>query len=106
MKTVDCFTVYKPLGSTVFEEEPNWQAIPLEAWNATDQVFPQTLCVHQLVTDRAAETPDANALVAGAQVLSYAQLEARANRLAHTFVRLVWVGSESSPYITTGPSNL
>jgi non-ribosomal peptide synthetase component F len=83
MKTVDCITVDKPLGSTVFDEEPNWQAIPLEAWNATDQVFPQTLCVHQLVPERAAATPDATAVVAGAQVLSYAQLEARANRLAH-----------------------
>ncbi|MFE6040843.1 amino acid adenylation domain-containing protein [Streptomyces sp. NPDC056452] len=40
-------------------------------------------CIHELVEDRAAATPDAIALVFGNQQLSYAELNARANRLAH-----------------------
>ncbi|MGW7156558.1 amino acid adenylation domain-containing protein, partial [Streptomyces sp. NPDC054887] len=40
-------------------------------------------CVHELVEDRAAETPDAIAVVCGDRRLTYAELNTRANRLAH-----------------------
>ncbi|MFD5780299.1 amino acid adenylation domain-containing protein [Streptomyces sp. NPDC126933] len=40
-------------------------------------------CLHEVFEDRAAATPDATALVFGDQRLSYAELNARANRLAH-----------------------
>ncbi|MFS0698214.1 amino acid adenylation domain-containing protein, partial [Streptomyces nitrosporeus] len=40
-------------------------------------------CVHQLVEEQAAIRPDATALVFGSERLSYAGLNARANRLAH-----------------------
>ena len=41
------------------------------------------MCVHDLVTAQAIATPDAIAIVAGDQYLSYGELNARANQLAH-----------------------
>src|SRR3989441_2313958 len=55
----------------------------LAAWNATQQTYPRNACVPQLVAAQAAATPDAVALVIGDQVLSYRELNQRANQLAH-----------------------
>ena len=55
----------------------------LVAWNATQQDYPRNVCVPQLVAFQAAVTPDAVALVADDQVLSYKDLNSRANQLAH-----------------------
>jgi amino acid adenylation domain-containing protein len=55
----------------------------LAAWNATQQDYPRNACVPQLVAMQAAATPDAVALVAGDQILSYRELNQRANQLAH-----------------------
>jgi non-ribosomal peptide synthetase component F len=54
----------------------------LAAWNATRQDYPQGACVQQLVARQAMTTPDAVAIVAGDQTLSYRELNLRANRLA------------------------
>ena len=53
----------------------------------------QHLCVHDLITVQAETTPDAVALVAGGKRLTYAQLNASANQLAH-FLRAKGVGHE------------
>ncbi|NRN30764.1 amino acid adenylation domain-containing protein, partial [Photorhabdus heterorhabditis] len=55
----------------------------LETWNATETAYPDQWCVHQLFEQQVEKTPDATALEYEAQTLSYAQLNARANRLAH-----------------------
>ena len=55
----------------------------LAAWNTTQQNYPQDACVHQLVARQAAATPDAVAVVMGDQVLSYGELNERANQLGH-----------------------
>ncbi len=55
----------------------------LTAWNATQRDYPQDTCIPQLVALQAAATPDAVALVMGTQVLSYNELNQRANQLAH-----------------------
>jgi amino acid adenylation domain-containing protein len=55
----------------------------LVTWNATRQDYPCDACVPQLVAMQAATAPDAVALVAGDQVLSYRELNQRANQLAH-----------------------
>ncbi len=56
----------------------------VETWNATAAPYPEA-CVHQLFEARAARTPGAAALVfdAGGGSLTYGELNARANRLAH-----------------------
>lgn len=54
----------------------------LAKWNATQQGYPQDACVPQLVALQAATKPDAVALIAGDQVLTYKELNQRANQLA------------------------
>src|SRR5437588_6635773 len=55
----------------------------LAAWNTTQQDYPCNVCVPQLVALQAAATPEAVALVAGNQRLSYRELNQRASQLAH-----------------------
>jgi hypothetical protein len=55
----------------------------VHAWNATAAVYPSGQPIHQLIEAQVARSPDAPALVFGEQTLSYAQLDARANQLAH-----------------------
>ncbi|NRN31040.1 non-ribosomal peptide synthetase module, partial [Photorhabdus heterorhabditis subsp. aluminescens] len=62
---------------------PAERRLLLETWNATETTYPDQLCVHQLFEQQVEKTPDATALEYEAQTLSYAQLNARANRLAH-----------------------
>jgi amino acid adenylation domain-containing protein len=57
-------------------------------WNATELAYPRERCVHELFEEQAGRTPDAVALVCGAERLTYRELNARANRLAHHLRRL------------------
>ncbi|MGX0955662.1 amino acid adenylation domain-containing protein [Pseudomonas viridiflava] len=52
-------------------------------WNATSAEFPSEQCIHTLIETQVQKTPDAPALIFAEQQLSYAQLNARANQLAH-----------------------
>src|SRR6185437_11423497 len=54
----------------------------LYEWNATDREFERGICVHDLVARRAASTPDAVAVEMGGEQLTYAELNARVDRLA------------------------
>ncbi|MBC3302906.1 amino acid adenylation domain-containing protein [Pseudomonas sp. SWRI18] len=58
----------------------------LHDWNATARDYPLGQWVHQLIEAQAARTPDAAALVFAEQRLSYAELNRRANRLAHRLI--------------------
>ncbi len=60
----------------------------LETWNAATVPYPEQLCVHQLVEQQVEKTPDAIAVKYENQTLSYAELNARANRLAHQLIAL------------------
>jgi arthrofactin-type cyclic lipopeptide synthetase C len=55
----------------------------LYAWNATQAEFPADQCVHELFEAQVAKSPDAIAVIFEDQKLSYAELNRRANRLAH-----------------------
>ncbi len=60
----------------------------LVEWNSTDRDFPRDKCVHQLFEARAAEHPDADAVVFGNQRLTYGDLNGRANQVARKLVEL------------------
>ena len=63
-------------------------------WNNTRRDFPRDHCVHELFEEQVARTPDAVALVGGGERLTYAELNAWSNRLAH-HLRACGVGAES-----------
>ncbi len=74
----------------------------LEKWNTTQVVFPQDRCLHHLYETQAEKTPDAIAVIFDAPVsgtatasnsstsrrLTYRELNAHANRLAHYLMQL------------------
>jgi non-ribosomal peptide synthetase component F len=66
----------------------------LEAWNATARAYPEGACLHHLVEAQARRTPAAIAVVDGERRLTYAELNARANQLAH-HLRELGVGPEA-----------
>jgi amino acid adenylation domain-containing protein len=55
----------------------------LAEWNETTVAYPQDTCVPQLVGAQAAAMPNAVALAAGGEVVTYRELDSRANQLAH-----------------------
>ncbi|PMV20426.1 MULTISPECIES: non-ribosomal peptide synthase/polyketide synthase [unclassified Pseudomonas] len=59
------------------------QQVLVHGWNQTAEAYPTERGIHHLIEDQAQATPDAPALVFGATMLTYAQLDARANQLAH-----------------------
>ncbi|NER66765.1 amino acid adenylation domain-containing protein, partial [Pseudomonas sp. MAFF212427] len=58
----------------------------LDDFNGTARHYPQGHTVQALIEAQARRRPDAPALVQGGEVLSYAELDQRANRLAHTLI--------------------
>lgn len=65
----------------------------LVAWNSTQADYPH-VCVHELFEAQVQRTPDAIALVAGTQQLTYRALNQRANQLAH-YLHSLGVKAES-----------
>jgi amino acid adenylation domain-containing protein/natural product biosynthesis luciferase-like monooxygenase protein len=59
-----------------------------EQWNATDRDYPIDALLHRLVEEQTARTPDAVAISCGAETLTYAGMNARANRMAHHLISL------------------
>lgn len=60
----------------------------LEVWEQGPPVGVPDLCVHELFALQVLRDPDAVAVIAGEAQISYAELEARANRLAHRLIAL------------------
>ena len=65
----------------------------LVEWNDTAADYPRDQCIHQLFEAQAARTPKAVAVVFEDRQLTYAELNARANQLAH-HLRELGVGPE------------
>ena len=66
----------------------------LHVFNDTAPALPQDLCAHQLFEEQVARTPETVALVDEDEQLSYAELNGRANQLAH-YLRRSGVGVET-----------
>ena len=62
-------------------------------WNSTATEYPDSQCIHQLFEAQVERTPDAVAVVFGRQQLTYVQLNAKANQLAH-YLQGLGVGPE------------
>ena len=60
----------------------------LDEWNDTAAEYPKDDSLAQLVEQQVERTPDAVAVVYGEQALTYRELNARANQLAHKLLRL------------------
>ena len=63
-------------------------------WNATATHYPKDCLLHEMFEAQAARAPDAIAVVCGEEALTYAELNARANQLAHYLCGL-GVGAEA-----------
>nr|WP_318246608.1 amino acid adenylation domain-containing protein [Rhizobium sp. T1473] len=81
----------------------------LEELNRTDADYPSDLCIHELFEQQVRRTPEAVALVHEGEALSYGELNARANRLAHHLIGLgvrpddrVAICVERSPAMVVG----
>ncbi len=59
------------------------RALLLQQRNATEAAYPHESCLHELFRAQADATPDAIAVIGEGRRWSYAELDARANRLAH-----------------------
>ena len=55
-------------------------------WNETSAEYPEGSCIHDLIEAQARERPEATAVVYRDRQLTYGELDARANRLAHTLI--------------------
>lgn len=60
----------------------------LNTWNATEADYPDHVCIHHLFEEQVARSPEATALICEGMALSYGELNARANRLAHRLIEL------------------
>jgi natural product biosynthesis luciferase-like monooxygenase protein/non-ribosomal peptide synthase protein (TIGR01720 family) len=80
------------LGELELLTEEERQRVLVE-WNATASEFPRDRTVHELVEEQVERTPEATAVVFGGRSLTYAELNAQANRLAH-HLRGLGVGPE------------
>jgi amino acid adenylation domain-containing protein len=69
-------------------EEILWQ------WNSTRREYAEQMCIHELFEAQVERTPDAVAVISEGEQLTYAELNERANRLAH-YLRRIGVGPEA-----------
>ena len=70
------------IGELALLDQPAQRQV-LRDWNDTAADFPSEQCIHTLIETQVLATPDAPALIFAEQQLSYTQLNARANQLAH-----------------------
>ena len=62
-------------------------------WNDTNREFPKDLCIHQVIEEQVARTPQAIAIQAGEEYLTYLEFDQRAQALA-SHLRSLGVGPE------------
>jgi surfactin family lipopeptide synthetase A len=73
-------------------------------WNDTGAEYPADLCLHQLFTAQASRTPDAEAVVAGHEHLTYGTLNRKSDELA-AHLRKLGIGLETPVGLYFEPSS-
>jgi amino acid adenylation domain-containing protein len=79
------------------------EQIQVQEWSTIESEYEREQCVQQLVEEQAARHPERPAVVYGEQQLSYAELNQRANQLAH-YLRGRGVGLEQRVGVLLEPS--
>ena len=64
------------------------RTLQLETWGARPAPYPTDRCIHHLFEERVRRTPQAPAVASGHGALSYEELNAQANQLAHHLIHL------------------
>ncbi|KAF9271873.1 hypothetical protein BGZ68_002957, partial [Mortierella alpina] len=75
---------------------PSERELLLETWNATDQPYPDSSCVHQLFENQVQMSPDAIAIIHDERTFTYHELDHCASQLA---LRLLDVGVRPGNYV-------
>jgi len=82
----------QPISELPLLTEAERQQLLIE-WNNTFAEYPQDKCIHQLFEEQVERTPEAVAVVFEGEQLTYRELNARGNQLAH-YLRSLSVGPE------------
>jgi natural product biosynthesis luciferase-like monooxygenase protein len=77
--------VEEPLSTVRVVTEAERQLLALN-WNRTAAAYDRDACIHHLIEQQVARTPHLVALVSADSEWTYAELNARANRLAHLLI--------------------
>ena len=81
------------------------RGLVVEEWNRTAAEYPADRCIHELFEAQVERTPDAVAVVFEDRSLTYAELDGRANRLAHHLRRAgVAAGTRVGVCLERGPA--
>lgn len=75
----------------------------LDEWNRTSRPYPSSKCLHELFEDQVKRTPNVPAVVQENRSLSYRELNAKANQLAH-YLRSLGVQKDDPVAICLGSS--
>ena len=96
--------LHRVLAAMVADQEQLVSALPLLSpaerhqvlveWNATETAYPSARCIHELFEAQVSKRPDAVAVVFEDTQLTYAELNARSNRLAR-YLRSTGVGPDT-----------
>ncbi|MCX2899977.1 non-ribosomal peptide synthetase [Pseudomonas mandelii] len=78
---------HQRIGALPLLESAEYQRI-VHDWNRADSSFAAERCIHQVISQRAAEHPDALAVTFNTTQLTCAELDRAANRLAHKLIEL------------------
>lgn len=72
------------LGTITYVSEAERQVLVTD-WNSTDVAYPDR-CLHELFEEQVQKQPQAPAVIEGDSILTYEQLERRANRVAYALI--------------------
>jgi amino acid adenylation domain-containing protein len=73
---------FTPLSQLTFMPKAELRQILME-WNDTKAEYPREKCIHEMIEEQVEKTPDAIAIIFDDQLLTYKDLDQRANQLAH-----------------------